>query len=338
MKRKLPFWKRLLFSLCGFLILLVGLIIGGELLIRFFAPQETLFPRWVYSPEYGSVWPASTTIVNMCPGEWKFIYTTNKHGFRGPAIPISNDYEKKNIVILGDSFSFGNGVNDGDQYAAVLAEQLADEYDIINISVGGWGFTQQLRAFYEFGLLYDPQLVLLQFCANDLMDNFINKVTVIRDGRFFFRNTDVKPGLVSAGLLSKCSFIQKSQLYCFIRNYIGENVIQAGRRKRGVELSRASIPPHEKFHADLLELFARDLDRRGIPLLMYAPEDGALRFPFLKNIISQLEEEGLIKYIKVEPWFENVTDYESPQGHSWGEKAHRIIGEKLSDYITENAF
>lgn len=63
-------------------------------------------------------------MIQACPGKWKFTYTINEYQYRGRMIPISNSYEKENIIILGDSYSFGHGVNDREEYAAIMANKL----------------------------------------------------------------------------------------------------------------------------------------------------------------------------------------------------------------------
>jgi hypothetical protein len=313
-------------------IIVAGTIIGGELIIRIFLPQPNLFPRWEYSPEYGSVFPAETTVISRCPGKWEFFYTINKFGCRGNAIPISDHYDKDNIVVLGDSFSFGQGVNDGEDYPSILAAALNSEFNVINISCPGWGLTQQLRRYYDFGRLYSPRVVILQFSANDLLDNFINRVAVVKEGELSFRNTDRTKGRLKTWI-SKCFLLQRSQIYCLIRNLYNTELWRKRDEKEAYIGRTEAIPSHEKFYADLLEAFALSLHRSGTRLLMTGPEDSVDWFPYLKKQIDRLEAEGLVTYHRTVPWFDGIEDYGSPEGHSWGRRAHRIVGENLTEVI-----
>ena len=158
-------------------------------MVRFLRPQASLYPRWQYSAKYGKVLYKNTKMVHYMPGKWKFIYSINSYGYRGPLIPISNKYIKNNIVILGDSYAFGTGVNDGEEFSAIMQNRLRDKYDVINLSCGGYGLTQEIRRYYEFGQLYFPKFVILQFCSNDLDDNLMNCVTNVENARFVFTNT-----------------------------------------------------------------------------------------------------------------------------------------------------
>lgn len=301
-------------------------------MVRLIDPQMYLFPRWEYSSRYGSVFPAETTLISSCPGRWKFTYTTNKFGLRGEEISITDQYKKDNIIILGDSFTFGQGVNDGEEYPAVLAAACKDDINVINISCPGWGLAQQLRRYHDLGRLYNPKVVIIQFCGNDLIDNYNNMVAKVVDGKLEYQDVKRKKGWFTI-MISKSSILQKSQLYCFIRNLINKNIIYRGREKIEEALNKEDIPPHEKLYADLLEAFSRELRQEKIKLIILSPEDAIEWFPYLKKRIDDLEDDGLINYIKIEPWFSGVTDYGSPEGHCWGKKAHDIVGRRLVDVV-----
>jgi hypothetical protein len=58
-------------------------------------------------------------------------------------------------------------------------------------------------------------------------------------------------------------------------------------------------------------------------------------FEHLQRVISELASEGSLRYVEVKPWFDHVTDYNSLEGHWWGKKAHKIIGERLAELIAE---
>src|SRR5881396_3668694 len=159
-----------------------------EIAARVVFPQPELYPRYRYSERYGHLLPASATMVHQLPGAWRFVYRTNEYGYRVSMPELSNRYDLPNVVVLGDSNTFGVGVNDGEEYPAVLAKRLAEEANIVNLGVGGFGLTNEIRTFYEFGLLFQPAVVVLQFSSNDPNDNFYEMVTMVEDDRFRFRS------------------------------------------------------------------------------------------------------------------------------------------------------
>jgi len=328
--------KRFLAGLIGTLMVLVIVFVVGELMVRFIKPQPMMYPRWQFSTQYGAVLFPDRTMVHEQPGRWRFEYTTNANRCRGELIPMSNDYVRANVVILGDSYSFGTGVSDTEVYAAVLSDELGDGYDTINLAVGGWGLTQHIRRFYEFGRLYDPSLVVLQFCNNDPTDNFRNRVTTIEDGRFVFHDSAF--GANSLKRFLSDSVIQKSQLYNLIRNPLYRRVALP---KVGEAMERAEgdaereVPVGEQFHNDLLDLFTRDLQERGVALVLIAV-DGQLRsFPHIHEKVLELESRGLLRYCEVQEWFGPEPPPPSPEGHIWGSGAHAIIGRELADVVRE---
>jgi hypothetical protein len=275
-------------------------------------------------------------MVHERPGQWRFIYTTNANQCRGELIPISNSYERQNVLVLGDSYSFGTGVNDDEVYAAVLSEELGDGYDTVNFSVGGWGLTQHIRRFYEFGRLYDPTVVIVQFCDNDPRDNYKNRVTTVENGKFVFSSSTFRLNFLKRFLSD--SRIQKSQLYNLIRDPLymrfARPTLTDAMRRAG-EADPDSVPVEQRFYNELLELFARDLNERGISLIVISVDGQMSAFPFIEEMVGELDSEGLLIYCEVLDWFEGKPHPKSPEGHVWGREAHRIIGTELAAVIRE---
>ena len=335
-EKQITLKKKILFSVILTMILLGVVIVVGELSVRTINPQKVLHPRWKFSEKYGFELFENTQMVHERPGHWKFIYTINDFKYRGKLTPISGKYSKKNIIILGDSHSFGTGVNDGEEFAAVMGKELQDEFNVINLSVGGWGLTQQIRRYYEFGQLYLPKIVLLQFCENDPRDNFKNKVVIIENGKFKFQNSSNSINEIKKYLSE--SIIQKSQIYNLFRNdiywffanqKINKN-IGLYKEDRGFD---DETLPEEQFYNELLELFIIDLNQKGITVMMISVENELDFYPTIKTKVSELISKELIDYLEVISWLKNISDYNTPEGHPWGGEAHSIIGRKIAKAI-----
>ena len=309
-------------------------LVAGELMVRFLSPRPSMYPRWQYSRQYGAMLYPNRTMVHERPGRWRFEYNTNAYQYRGDLVPVSNSYARRNVVVLGDSYTFGTGVADEEVYAAVLSRQLGDAYDVVNLGVGGLGLTQHIRRFYEFGRLYDPTDVVLQFCSNDPRDNFKNRVTSIEDGRFSFR--DSRFGLNFVKRFLSNSVIQKSQLYNLVRNPLyllfAKRTLRESIRRADESLG-GDVPADEKLYNDLLELFARDLSARGIRLHMIAVDGQLHEFPHIVATVEKLEGDGLVRYHEVREWFDGRPHKRSPEGHLWGRQSHEIIGSELARVI-----
>ncbi len=111
-------------------------------------------------------------------GETRLGYTANghfyrrhnSHGLRGTR---EIDYPKppgvKRILLIGDSFFWGYGVNDDQVLSEQLQRLAGDRVEIINGAVSGYGTDQELLWLQQEGLKYRPDLVICgMFPDNDL--------------------------------------------------------------------------------------------------------------------------------------------------------------------------
>jgi lysophospholipase L1-like esterase len=79
------------------------------------------------------------------------------------------------VVVLGDSLSFGYGVEEAEAYPQVLEELLSEfvpdfRIEVVNLGVGGYNAYNEAELLKGVGQSYEPDLVLVQFCINDLND------------------------------------------------------------------------------------------------------------------------------------------------------------------------
>ena len=308
-----------------------------EIALRLFYPQVTLSPRWAYSPQYCTTAYPGARMVHERAGRWRFVYTINADRNRGPRLPLPRRDAKPLIVVLGDSYSFGAGVADGEVYAEVLERELHSAAHVLNLAVGGWGLTQEIRRYYDFGALYDPRVVILQFSANDPEDNLKCPVAELRDGRFVFH--DSHAGLFRIKDLLSRSLIQKSQVYNLVRDRLYR--LAAGRviaesRSRLAAGDAGSSRLDEAHHARLLEAFARDLNARGVRLVLVTVNGQLRQFPGIEETVERLESDGLLRFVDAADWLQGEGDYASPEGHLWGARAHRVLGERLAGMIASD--
>lgn len=104
-------------------------------------------------------------------------YSINLFGFRGPAPTVKKPPGVVRIACLGDSFTFGEGVRYEDTWPAVLATQLnksgfngAKRVETINAGIQGYGLLDELLWYGVRIEKFDPDIVVLAFFMNDLMD------------------------------------------------------------------------------------------------------------------------------------------------------------------------
>lgn len=103
------------------------------------------------------------------PGKLDYTLNTNNHGFRGPDWDLSAN--RKNVVILGDSFAMGWGVQWEQTMGKILEKELQKidpAYQVINLAISGYDLNHIIRAFELYKDLLKPIAVVYVFCKNDI--------------------------------------------------------------------------------------------------------------------------------------------------------------------------
>ena len=124
----------------------------------------------VYDPTKG--WWSKANLRNLRVFRTK-VLNTNARGIRG-----TTDYAFAKpdgvfrVVLLGDSYTFGEQVSDGETYGRYL-ERLLPGAEVINMGVHGYGHDQMLILLEEEGVRYRPDVVILGFTATDIGRNVL---------------------------------------------------------------------------------------------------------------------------------------------------------------------
>ena len=108
---------------------------------------------------------------------------TNGHGHRDDP-PAEDGSAICRILLLGDSLSVGNNVEQHEAYPQVL-ERMLDEatpfpLEVINTSVGGWSPFQYAQYYQYYGQAFDHQLVLVGFFVGNDSYSQTNSVSQTR--------------------------------------------------------------------------------------------------------------------------------------------------------------
>jgi hypothetical protein len=123
--------------------------------------------RWLYGLRPGAEGRVAAT------GD--VLYRINADGFRGPRHARPKPPGRVRVVVLGDSVAFGYAVDEASAFPRVLEARLAGlfpqaGFEVVNLGVGGYNAWNELELLRDVGLGYQPDLVLVQFCINDLND------------------------------------------------------------------------------------------------------------------------------------------------------------------------
>lgn len=139
------------------------------------------------------------------------VYEINSKGCRDHEYPPRQSYEGKRIVVLGDSFTFGMGVNLKDTFPKQLEQMLrrrGHQAEIINCGVIGHDMWHHLRTLDTRAWGYEPDLIILSIYYNDFQASL--PPAEARQPGFQGKNPFEKPG--------GTSWRHRSALYNVVRN------------------------------------------------------------------------------------------------------------------------
>jgi len=171
MRRLLP---RLLLS-CVSLALVLTLAEGGLRLWHARNPiagLKTLHRLTPDQPQLFELDPGARTVLE----EGGIVYEVNRDGMRDRIHPRERPGQREDrpsrlrIALVGDSVSFGVGVADDAIFPALLEARLGNGAEVLNFGVGGYNAYNERGLLESRVLAYQPDLVVVQFCINDLND------------------------------------------------------------------------------------------------------------------------------------------------------------------------
>lgn len=166
---------KLLFLL--YLLAVTGLLLGAaEVALRLvdYTPDGMLLPRF-HDALWGDMEPRIAVREQVNPN-LAFTASTDARGFRANgATPRPEQPGATRILCLGDSYTFGYGVDDAQTYPAQLESLLARAYPeagvaVLNAGVPRYGLDDAISFFRRKGPAIKPSLVIFQFFLNDLQD------------------------------------------------------------------------------------------------------------------------------------------------------------------------
>lgn len=164
------------------LLAFVVTILAVEVAMRLFAihvpalaePNRGDRSLWCFDRTKGWALRPKARGQSFLGGPDKAIVETNSHGFRGPEFHVRKPAGFYRIVVLGDSFVFGHGVDQEHTFPSQLQNALAmqiQSVEVINLGISGYSTDQELLLFREFGAALGADLVVLVVCDNDFQAN-----------------------------------------------------------------------------------------------------------------------------------------------------------------------
>jgi hypothetical protein len=153
------------------LLLLTGVLglVASEIGLRIYAKLTHHERGLVFDSRWGWRMESGLTKTGFMWGGAK-PSRTNSHGWRDAETSYEKPAGIRRIVALGDSFTFGVGVDDAERYTEVL-ESMTGGLEVLNLGMNAVGTDQELLYLETEGVRYSPDIVLCAlFEGNDFTD------------------------------------------------------------------------------------------------------------------------------------------------------------------------
>lgn len=211
--------RRPLFAVAAVLAGVVAAVLAGEAALRLFWPQRSAVTVGMFreDPDAGyALRPDYENSIRV--PEYATSLRTDADGYRIPEHGAEPANGAVRVLALGDSFTFGVGVEAEEAWPEILEDLLnagaAGSAAVRNGGVGGYGPLRSSRLFFARQAAWEPDVIIhAVYLGNDLEDarpkSFL-RVPRIRDGRMVADEEDV---------ITRTRFLLRihSHLYAFVR-------------------------------------------------------------------------------------------------------------------------
>jgi len=269
---------------------------------------------------------------------WAVEFRYNSRGFRnaevGPHPP-----GVRRVLVLGDSFTEGQGVKEADTYSRVLEKQLnaaePGRWEVLNCGRRATDFPGLLGVF-EKALAFEPDLLLYGMVLNDAARSteFEARQTYVNDwivdrGRMLIGRPDYAPGFFDSRLLAMIQDRWESYR-------IGRETARWYRDMYG----EANREGWQRTQSDWLEMQTRMKARGGTMLLAAWPLlvglDGRYPFEDIRDTVARACAALGIPYRDLLPVLSGrraESLWVHPVDRHPNEIAHRLVAESLAPVV-----
>jgi hypothetical protein len=169
---------------------LVASILVCELIFRTVAPEwSDQWKMWRPDPvhAHGLQRNVRDAVVHGISGEFAFRFSTNRQGLRlDYDVEIPKPPGKDRVVLVGDSFTFGYGVEQNETFATRWQERIDPRRERIELVNAGFasGFTLDTHYVFlrEVGIALSPDRTVVGICLSNDLDDLGKTKWRISDG------------------------------------------------------------------------------------------------------------------------------------------------------------
>lgn len=255
---------------------------------------------------------------------------TNSLGFRSEELQP----DKPVIALIGDSITFGYGVEDDETLGTSLSALLPD-YNILNAGTPGYNIRQEAALYREKIQPLNPAAIIVVFYWNDfdLSPSFLDTNGVLRPEGWKGDAHECQP--IERGILGlipgRCFLDTKSALYKVVKEYLNT---RTAIRERDVQREAEIKSPEDPVTQDDLRNYEREFDTLAAVLPKEMPKlfviwPDSLTHEASRQILRQIAKRRGFAILDLYETFGNTMktlswDYIHPHPHTLAEAAEEI--------------
>ncbi len=252
--------------------LLMAIFLSGEWYLHCYKPSLVEFDPelgWKLKANFDRTYEQKT----LQGQKYQARFQTNEYGFRTYG---NNDPNSLKILVLGDSFTADAFSSNEQAWFSVLAQEIEREKKLLPNSVtvwaggaGGYGTLQELILAKRIKQHFKPDLLIVQFCTNDYIDNSqdLENSTFLRQLKFRrpYLNSEEKiqfnQGVLAflyrsfifenSRILNKLDSLINGLEYKIYSGYSWPVVNLEQQRKKSYEITKILL---EKFHKEFEDI------------------------------------------------------------------------------------
>lgn len=277
----------------------------------------------------------------------------NSHGFRDIEHGLEKPPNTIRILGLGDSFTFGWGVEQSKtflkQLEPLLQARTGKTIETMNAGVPGWGLNQYFILLKGFGLSYAPDFVVLAYYADDLTGELAEAIPANES----YRNVSRYQGGV----------LHHSRLFNFMKavsNWVRQknrptrvDYLYNEDARRALLVDRPNYlmtqdersPHYEALLGEHLKRLRTLAEEHGaILVVMYVPDIAQLYHPevqYINQSLARLTNLQGIPFVDMTSMFEQAKHpkayYLWPRDPHTNAEGHRAMAEALAKLICDSS-
>ena len=263
--------------------------------------------------------------------------STNENGFRSFGDVKATD--KKKVFFVGDSYTHAVEVSNEKTFYNILSDSF--HFECFAYGSAGYGTLQEYLILKKYLPVIDPDIVVLQLCSNDFIDNHpslevVSNYSVGKRRPYLKGNDEIyfetpKTRIEESKKYSTLFFFVWSKLHAINRKFISKKEIKPGEQLITEQGNDYSLFTESQYITELILKKINSIIPSESKLIVfvsdhYEPQHGAFKTKCETNNIRFVDSVAA----KVKLVEDRGAVVRSLDGYHWNEVGHRIAAKSIS--------